>query len=212
MRPNRDVLAKFFSKVQIEPAGCWLWTGSRSNTGYGLFPAPDLGRWAHRAAYTWFVEPIAVDRVIDHLCCNRACVNPAHLEAVTQQENILRGRRRRGLPGPVFEQLAGSPVHPGAILQADYFSHQPHGTKAAAARAMRLSDQHLNDVLVGRQPMSAKTCVLVAALTETSPEFWATLQARYDLWHAMQAIDTSTVQTFARDLARQASAKSRGKG
>jgi len=59
--------------------------------GYGRFWLK--GRWigAHRASYLLFVGPIPPAKQLDHLCRNRRCVNPLHLEIVTQQENIARG-------------------------------------------------------------------------------------------------------------------------
>lgn len=74
---------------------CWLWTGSRSAAGYGTFMwdagPPCLRITAHRASYRLFIGPIPDGHEVDHLCRVRHCVNPAHLEAVTLQEN----RRRR---------------------------------------------------------------------------------------------------------------------
>lgn len=67
---------------------CWLWTGGQHSKGYGKFDGTLL---AHRVAYELFVGPIATGLQIDHLCRNHICVNPTHLEPVTQRENILRG-------------------------------------------------------------------------------------------------------------------------
>lgn len=94
MKPTRALLAIFFDKVEVDERGCWLWRTSRNSSGYGVFVG---GENAHRVAYRWFVGDIPEAFVIDHLCRVRSCVNPAHLEAVTQSVNLLRGNRARGI-------------------------------------------------------------------------------------------------------------------
>jgi hypothetical protein len=70
---------------------CWPWSGGTS-TGYGRLWVPGVGHVpAHRISYEALRGPIPAGLVIDHLCRNRACINPAHLEPVTLKENILRG-------------------------------------------------------------------------------------------------------------------------
>lgn len=70
------------------PDGCWPWRGPLTRDGYGRFGRP--ARLAHRLAYELMRRPIPEGFVIDHLCRNRRCVNPVHMEAVKQRENILR--------------------------------------------------------------------------------------------------------------------------
>lgn len=69
---------------------CWNWTGGKNQKGYGLFWNPPLRQGAHRVAYQLFNGPIPDGLEIDHLCRNRGCVNPAHLEAVDHRTNVLR--------------------------------------------------------------------------------------------------------------------------
>lgn len=71
---------------------CWLWQGGLTSKGYGRFSVGRHGNVvAHRFAYELLIGPIPDGLVIDHLCRNRACQNPAHMEPVTNQVNVLRG-------------------------------------------------------------------------------------------------------------------------
>lgn len=91
MRTRTDPVTRFWGHVD-KSGDCWLWTASRNLLGYGEFNVYEDGRdwYAHRFAYEQTVGPIPDGLVLDHLCRNPSCVNPDHLEAVTQQENILR--------------------------------------------------------------------------------------------------------------------------
>lgn len=99
-------LDRFLNKVVAlddEDGGCWIWLAAVSIHGYGQFglrngmPTP-----AHRWSYQHFVGPIPDGLVIDHVCRRRDCVNPDHLEAVTQGENLRRGRRDRMIYASVW--------------------------------------------------------------------------------------------------------------
>lgn len=92
--PKRSSEERFWSKVDVgHPLGCWQWIASTVD-GYGRFWTGEIERGAHRVAYEWLVGTIPEGMQLDHLCRNRACVNPDHLEPVTQRKNILRGAGR----------------------------------------------------------------------------------------------------------------------
>ncbi len=79
-------------RVQRERNGCWVFPGADNGRGYGIVGLP--GRrmaYAHRVVYEALVGTIPQGLQIDHLCRNRRCVNPDHLQVVTARENLLRG-------------------------------------------------------------------------------------------------------------------------
>jgi hypothetical protein len=89
---------RFWPKVDKSgPNGCWVWTAFEYGKGYGGINIGG-GRidYAHRVAYRLVVGPIPDDLQLDHLCRNRRCVNPEHLEPVTTRVNLLRGEGPTG--------------------------------------------------------------------------------------------------------------------
>lgn len=84
----------FWDKVSPCPmSGCWLWTGASTGTGYGqvrIGGRKGKCTVAHRHAYTRLVGEVPLGLELDHLCSQRCCVNPHHLQPVTHLENIRR--------------------------------------------------------------------------------------------------------------------------
>jgi HNH endonuclease len=83
---------RLFGRVLIDQAsGCWLWTGARSAAGYGQMRVDGRTLYVHRLAWEMLRGPISPGLVLDHLCRIHNCMNPGHLEPVSQRVNILRG-------------------------------------------------------------------------------------------------------------------------
>lgn len=79
-----------------QPGGCWLWTGHVQNAGYGMTSFSTGSQLVHRWSFEYVMGiKIPDGMTIDHLCKNKLCVNPLHMEVVTRAENI----RRAGLNG-----------------------------------------------------------------------------------------------------------------
>jgi HNH endonuclease len=91
---GRPIQPDFWGRVIDMPSGCREWGGYRNSDGYGICARGPGGRYshlAHRRAYQMAVGPIPDGYELDHLCRNRACCNPEHLEPVTHLENVRRG-------------------------------------------------------------------------------------------------------------------------
>lgn len=82
-------IVRFWDKVEVV-GNCFVWMGSKRK-GYGRFKLNGKSETAHRISYEMFKGDIPKNHIIDHLCKNPNCVNPVHLEVVTQKENVRRG-------------------------------------------------------------------------------------------------------------------------
>lgn len=82
---------RFWVKCAPSDDGCWRWHGSRMRNGYGQIRMGRRIESAHRVAFQALVGPIPDGYDADHLCRNRECVNPAHIQPVTRSENVRRG-------------------------------------------------------------------------------------------------------------------------
>lgn len=85
-----DLPARMAAKITITLTGCWQWTGAVQSKGYGSIGQGGRTFLTHRVAYELLVGEIPTDRQIDHLCRNKRCCNPAHLDVVTAAVNCSR--------------------------------------------------------------------------------------------------------------------------
>jgi len=91
-----DILLRFNSKIQLKENGCHEWIAGKDRDGYGQFFLNKKTVKAHRFSYELYKGKIKNGLQIDHLCRNRGCVNPKHLEEVTCKENVNRGDSYNG--------------------------------------------------------------------------------------------------------------------
>jgi hypothetical protein len=112
------VITAFWNKVEIKTeAECWPWLGNITTQGYGCFNFPVKQRErAHRLAYELVRGPIPDGKVTDHLCRNRACCNPYHIELVSNKVNVLRGVGRTAINAVKDTCKNGHPFTPENTL------------------------------------------------------------------------------------------------
>lgn len=151
---------RFWKRVD-KSAGCWVWGGRMARNGYGMYSLRDKGVVAHRFAYIDAVSAIPDGLQVDHMCHNRACVNPSHLRLVTNKQNNenpagLRADNTSGHRGVTFDKRVGrwyaKAQHEGQTHSAGGYATREEA--AEAARQLRLSLFTHNDA--DRNPRSRK--------------------------------------------------------
>lgn len=144
-RPPRPPLERFERQSQLVDSGCIEWTGRIDRYGYGQFrpggrETTQMG--AHRWAYEHHVGKIPKGLQIDHLCRNRKCVNPAHMEAVTPQVNALRStspaaRNAQKTHCKNGHLLAGENIYPNKRYRICKICNHAAGARNYRARVER---------------------------------------------------------------------------
>jgi len=93
-----------YNSVLDPDTGCWIWIGRKARNGYGVITlyiaGKTVSKYAHRVSYKTHKEEIQKEKEIDHICFNKACINPDHLQQNTKQENLSNRRkyaRRRSI-------------------------------------------------------------------------------------------------------------------
>lgn len=90
MTLTQPVWLRLVLNVERDANGCWLWQRKTTREGYGQVGVASRVLIAHRVSYERFIGPIPAGLEIDHLCRVTSCINPWHLEPVTQRENMRR--------------------------------------------------------------------------------------------------------------------------
>lgn len=117
---DAERVAAFWAKVKKTDT-CWNWMGARRPVGYGTFMGPGRKHVAaHRFAYQLEVGAIPDGLFLDHLCRNPRCVNPDHLEPVTNAENILRGNGMSARNARKTHCKRGHPLSGGNLVLTGY--------------------------------------------------------------------------------------------
>ena len=125
---------RFWRKVVVAESGCWEWKASGNQFGYGRLRVGRRMIVSHRVSYEALVGPIPDGLELDHICRNRPCVNPAHLEPVTRIENVRRSDAGRAL---AEWQLAKTHCPRGHLYDErnTYVGRNPNGRPTRVCRA-----------------------------------------------------------------------------
>lgn len=152
-KPRTPIETRFWPKVD-KTDGCWNWTGTIDNHGYGQIFDAGKRHKAHRVSYELAMGSIPSGKMIDHLCHNRACVNPDHLQVVTNKLNLenRRGANRNntsGVRGVSWHKGAGkwsvSVMHERKSHYAGLFTDLAEAEAAATALRSLLFTNNLAD-------------------------------------------------------------------
>lgn len=154
LKPYRvPKIDRFMSKVE-KTETCWVWHGTIGRGGYGYFALGRTAVLSHRWVYEYFVERIPTGMFIDHICFNRACVNPDHLRVVTMKQNNehRKGAQRNnptGLRGVSYRKESGKyrarVIHGGVVESLGDFATAEEAGEAARLRRLEVFTHSSND-------------------------------------------------------------------
>lgn len=137
---------RFWQKVD-KTGSCWTWTGGKFRQGYGSFKVDGKVWKAHRLSWTWHRGDIPEGFVIDHMCHNKACVNPSHLRLATNQENVeyrkgAAKHNKAGVRGVHWNKdcrkWRGTVVHKGTKYDLGMFTDLDAAESAVKAKRAEL--------------------------------------------------------------------------
>lgn len=122
------IYSEILNRIVEDESGCWEWNGAHSGTGYGQVRLDGRSQPVHRVVWEMLRGPIPEGLQIDHLCRNRGCCNPDHLEPVSQRVNLLRGisgpainaRKTHCPKGHEYDQVAKNGDRKCSICVAEY--------------------------------------------------------------------------------------------
>lgn len=136
----KSVTQRLLEKIYYNSTNhCWEWTAKKNIEGYGLIKFEGKYKFAHRISYIQLVGQIPSGLEIDHLCRNRSCIKPSHLEAVSHLVNMQRGK-----PGKKASKLTATQVKQIKSLKGK-FSERELGRK------YKVSNVHIHYILSGQR-------------------------------------------------------------
>lgn len=147
------IKSRFWAKVN-KTETCWEWTAAKFEDGYGAFQLNGQNRRAHRVSYEWVVGEIPDGMLIDHICHNRACVNPSHLRLATGKQNMENrsGAMRNSKSGILGvhwrkseQRWIGSVTHHGRQIHVGGFRDIKKAEAAVVAKRIELFTHNVRD-------------------------------------------------------------------
>lgn len=144
---KQNTIDKFLKKI-IKTDGCWLWGGTISNHGVGMFKLDGKYRQAYRIAYELFIGEIPEGMNVCHKCDNPGCVNPDHFFIGTTQDNVA-DRVAKGRSA-IAEKNWNTKLTREQVLMIRNSDFSSHGSKSKLARELGVSQTALNYVLTGK--------------------------------------------------------------